>query len=90
MKTNPILVEVTLNVLNKEIATFKAGDIVSGVIHITNDGTATIIFDGGYLFGEFHCSACAIKNLNSLIVNYVTAKRNCGLEYSEYKRLHQQ
>lgn len=83
-----ITVSTEISLVNAEVTTFKSEDIVSGVIHVTATGKTTIIFDGGYVFGEFHCPGCAIKNLNQMICNYVTSKINCGIEYSDYKRLH--
>lgn len=81
-------VSTTISQVNADLALFKTSDIVSGVVHIHDNGTTTVVFDGGYVFGEFHCPACAIKNLNTLVCNYIIAHRNCGIEYSDYKRLH--
>ncbi len=81
-------VSTAISQVNADLALFKTSDIVSGVVHINDSGTTTIVFDGGYVFGEFHCLACAIENLNTLVCNYIIAHRNCGIEYSDYKRLH--
>ncbi|ELN2576660.1 hypothetical protein RY966_002379 [Enterobacter kobei] len=83
-----ININTTILRVNADLALFKTGDIVSGVIHVPDAGKTTVIFDGGYVFGEFHCPICAIKNLNTLVCNYIIAHRNCGIEYSDYKRLH--
>ncbi|MHA1067041.1 hypothetical protein ACR9GP_24680 [Enterobacter ludwigii] len=83
-----VKVNTTIIQVNTNVALFSTDDIVSGVIHVHDSGITTIIFDGNYVFGEFHCQTCAIKSLHSLICNYFIAKHNCGIEYSDYKRLH--
>ncbi|MCW1825745.1 hypothetical protein OLZ31_02595 [Enterobacter asburiae] len=81
---------VSVNVLklNNNYSLFKINDIVSGLIFEERDKQAAVIMDGGYVLGKFHCFSCAIDELKNVVCNYIIARHNCGIEYSDYKRLH--
>lgn len=58
MKVNVTTVELSLAVVNKEIATFNINGAISGVVHLPSSGPVTVVLDGGYVLGEFHCAVC--------------------------------
>lgn len=62
-----VKVNTTIMQVNTNVALFSTDDIVSGVIHVHDSGITTIIFDGNYVFGEFHCAD--LRNQKPTFVN---------------------
>lgn len=86
MKLEVTTIEMGLAIVNKEIATFNINGIISGVIHLPSSGPVTVVLDGGYVLGEFHCPVCAVKHISLLSVNFTEAQNACGMSYYDYKR----
>ena len=86
MKVSVTTVELNLVIVNKEIATFNINGAISGVVHLPSSGPVTVVLDGGYVFGEFHCPVCAVKHISSLPVNFAEAQKSCGMSYNDHKR----
>lgn len=82
-----IELELTLKAVNKDIATFSYDNAVSGVIHTPSASRATVILDGGYVLGEFHCPACALDALKDVQVKLIASEIKAGT-YSDYKKTH--
>lgn len=80
--------EFELRRVNNVIATFKCNDSVSGVMHCPSNGPITIVLDGGYVLGEFHCEVCAIREISLLTINIEDADKLYGASYSRYKELY--
>ncbi|HHK9553118.1 TPA: hypothetical protein ACQZHX_002484 [Enterobacter sichuanensis] len=86
MKVSITTVELNLVIVNKEIATFNINGAISGVVHLPSSGPVTVVLDGGYVLGEFHCPVCAVKNISLLSVNFEEAQKSCGMSYYDHKR----
>lgn len=81
-------VEMGLAIVNKEIATFNINDSISGVVHLPTSGPVTVVLDGGYVLGEFHCPVCAVKHISLLSMDFTAAQNACGMSYYDHKRQH--
>ncbi|MCG5130265.1 hypothetical protein L2X78_22160 [Enterobacter mori] len=88
MKIEVTTVEMGLAIVNKEIATFNINGAISGVFHLPPSGPVTVVIDGGYVLGEFHCPVCAVKDISLLAVNFAEAQNTCGMSYYDHKRQH--
>ncbi|AKM87115.1 hypothetical protein ACP3PD_07375 [Enterobacter ludwigii] len=88
MKIEATTVEMGLVIVNKEIATFNINGVISGVVHLPSPGPVTVVLDGGYVLGEFHCPVCAVKDISLLSVNFADAQNACGMSYYDHKRQH--
>ncbi|EPC4330631.1 hypothetical protein ACRZTK_001117 [Enterobacter asburiae] len=86
MKIEVTAIEMGLTIVNKEIATFNINGAISGVVHLPASGPVTVVLDGGYVLGEFHCPACAVKHIGLLSVNFAEAQNACGMSYYDHKR----
>ncbi|HCT9942216.1 TPA: hypothetical protein OUD64_002836 [Enterobacter kobei] len=86
MKVSVTTVELNLVIVNKEIATFNINGAITGVVHLPSSGPVTVLLDGGYVFGEFHCPVCAVKHISLLSVNFAEAQKSCGMSYNDHKR----
>lgn len=86
MKIEVTTVEVGLAIVNKEIATFNINGAVSGVVHLPTSGPVTVVLDGGYVLGEFHCPVCAVKHISLLSMDFTAAQNACGMSYYDHKR----
>lgn len=86
MKIEVTTVEMGLTIVNKEIATFNINGAISGVVHLPSNGPVTVVIDGGYVLGEFHCPVCAVKDISLLAVNFAEAQNACGMSYYDHKR----
>lgn len=86
MKLQVKTIEMGLAIVNKEMATFNINGIISGVVHLPASGPVTVVIDGGYVLGEFHCPACAVKHISLLSVNFTEAQNACGMSYYDHKR----
>ncbi|MBT1826117.1 hypothetical protein KKZ90_07890 [Enterobacter bugandensis] len=89
MKVSVTTVELNLAVVNKEIATFNISGAISGVVHLPSSGPVTVVLDGGYVLGEYHCPVCpvcAVKHISLLSVNFAEAQNACGMSYYDHKR----
>ncbi|HCM9478382.1 TPA: hypothetical protein ACKFV5_000055 [Enterobacter roggenkampii] len=86
MKLEVTTIEMGLAIVNKEIATFNINGIISGVVHLPSSGPVTVVLDGGYVLGEFHCPVCAVKHISLLSVKFAEAKNACGMSYYDHKR----
>lgn len=86
MKICVTSVEMRLAIVNKEIVTFNINGAISGVAHLPSSGPVTVVLDGGYVLGEFHCPVCAVKHISLLSVNFTEAQNACGMSYSDYNR----
>lgn len=58
MKPTITTVELSLAIVNKDLATFNVNGAISGVVNLPTSGPVTVVLDGGYVLGEFHCPAC--------------------------------
>ncbi|MFX2553419.1 hypothetical protein V6269_05700 [Enterobacter roggenkampii] len=86
MKVSVTTVELNLVIVNKEIATFNINGAISGVVHLPSSGPVTVVLDGGYVLGEFHCPVCAVKHISLLSVKFAEAQNACGMSYYDHKR----
>lgn len=86
MKATITTVEMNLVIVNKDLATFNIDGAISGVVHLPSSGAVTVVLDGGYVLGEFHCPVCAVKRISLLSVNYSDAQSACGMSYYDHKR----
>ncbi|HGH4672048.1 TPA: hypothetical protein ACJIWW_001212 [Enterobacter asburiae] len=86
MKLEVTIIEMGLAIVNKEIATFNINGIISGVVHLPSSGPVTVVLDGGYVLGEFHCPVCAVKHISLLSVKFAEAQNTCGMSYYDHKR----
>ena len=86
MKLEVTTIEMGLAIVNKEIATFNINGIISGVVHLPSSGPVTVVLDGGYVLGEFHCPVCAVKHISLLSVKFAEAQKVCGMSYYDHKR----
>lgn len=86
MKIEVTTVEMGLAIVNKEIATFNINGAVSGVVHLPTSGPVTVVLDGGYVLGEFHCPVCAVKHISLLSMDFTAAQNACGMSYYDHKR----
>lgn len=79
------VIEMNIEVVNKEIALFKLASGIAGVIHSVPNNT-TVIVGGNYLLGKFHCPACAIDRITDLHINIKEADDAFGMDYQQYKK----
>ncbi|ELW1645662.1 hypothetical protein NTH58_000660 [Enterobacter oligotrophicus] len=86
MKVSVTTVDLNLIVVNKDIATFNINGAISGVVHLPSSGPVTVVLDGGYVLGEFHCPVCAVERISLLSVNFAEAQKSCGMSYNDHKR----
>lgn len=86
MKATITTVEMNLAIVNKDLATFNINGAISGVVHLPSSGPVTVVLDGGYVLGEFHCPVCAVKHISLLSVNFAEAQSACGMSYYNHKR----
>lgn len=86
MKATITTVELRLAIVNKEIATFNINGAISDVVHLPASGPVTVVLDGGYVLGEFHCPGCAVKNISLLSMDFTPAQNACGMSYYDHKR----
>ncbi|KLP53551.1 hypothetical protein ABR39_23420 [Enterobacter genomosp. O] len=86
MKLEVTTIEMSLAIVNKEIATFNINGIISGVVHLPSSGPVTVVLDGGYVLGEFHCPVCAVKHISLLSVKFAVAQNACCMSYYDHKR----
>lgn len=86
MKIEVTTVEMGLAIVNKEIATFIINGAISGVVHLPVSGPVTVVLDGGYVLGEFHCPVCAVKHISLLSMDFTAAQSACGMSYYDHKR----
>ncbi|MBW4191537.1 hypothetical protein JW309_04455 [Enterobacter bugandensis] len=86
MNVSVTTVELNLIVVNKDIATFNINGVLSGVVHLLSSGPVTVLLDGGYVLGEFHCPVCAVKEISLLSASFAEAQNTCGMSYYDYKR----
>lgn len=86
MKIEVTTIEMGLAIVNKEIATFNINGAISGVVHLPTSGPVTVVLDGGYVLGEFHCPVCAVKHLSLLSMDFTAAQNACGMSYYDHKR----
>lgn len=77
--------EITLSKINSDLAAFKCNTSVSGFVHLPDNGAVTVVLDGGYELGAFHCPACAVKAISLLCVEVEEAEKNSGMSYQAYK-----
>jgi hypothetical protein len=81
-----VKVELSLKVVNKEVAVFNCEKKVSGVIHVTEDGETTVVLDGGYVLGKFDCSHCAVTAISLLAVQVSDGDKAGHGTYRQHKR----
>ncbi|HCM9121868.1 TPA: hypothetical protein N5K96_000482 [Enterobacter hormaechei subsp. oharae] len=86
MKPTITTVELSLRIVNKDLATFNANGAISGVVHLPTSGPVTVVLDGGYVLGEFHCPACAVKDISMLSASVAEAQNSCGMSFYDHKR----
>lgn len=86
MKIEVTSIEIGLAIVNKEIATFNINGAISGVVHLPSTGPVTVVLDGGYVLGEFHCPVCAVKHISLLSMDFTAAQNACGMSYYDHKR----
>ncbi|MEB7643672.1 hypothetical protein [Enterobacter hormaechei] len=86
MKQTITTVELSLAIVNKDLATFNVNGAISGVVHLPTSGPVTVVLDGGYVLGEFHCPACAVKDISLLSASFAEAQNACGMFYYDHKR----
>ncbi|MGA4510527.1 hypothetical protein [Enterobacter hormaechei] len=86
MKPTITTVELSLAIVNKDLATFNVNGAISGVVHLPPSGPVTVVLDGGYVLGEFHCPACAVKDISLLSASFAEAQNACGMSYYDHKR----
>ncbi|AOP95927.1 hypothetical protein [Enterobacter roggenkampii] len=86
MKATITTVELSLAIVNKDLATFNVNGAISGVVHLSSSGPVTVVIDGGYVLGEFDCPACAVKHISLLSVKFAEARNSCGMSYYDHKR----
>ncbi|WP_447782328.1 hypothetical protein [Enterobacter asburiae] len=86
MKLDVKTIEMGLAIVNKEMATFNINGIISGVVHLPASGPVTVVLDGGYVLGEFHCPVCAVKHISLLSVKFAEAQNVCGMSFYDHKR----
>lgn len=86
MKATITTVEMNLAITNKDLATFNINGAISGVVPLPSSGPVTVVLDGGYVLGEFHCPVCAVKHISLLSVNFAEAQNACGMSYYDHKR----
>lgn len=86
MKIEVTTIEMGLAIVNKEIATFNINGAISGVVHLPDLGPVTVVLDGGYVLGTFHCPVCAVKHISLLSMDFTAAQNACGMSYYDHKR----
>ncbi|HEO8956785.1 TPA: hypothetical protein QIF34_001527 [Enterobacter hormaechei subsp. steigerwaltii] len=86
MKPTITTVELSLAIVNKDLATFNVNGAISGVVHLPTSGPVTVVLDGGYVLGEFHCPACAVKDISMLSASFAEVQNVCGMSYYDHKR----
>lgn len=86
MKSTITTVEMNLAIVNKDLAIFNINGAISGVVHLPSSGPVTVVLDGGYVLGEFHCPVCAVKHISLLSVNFAEAQNACGMSFYDHKR----
>ena len=86
MKSTITTVEMNLAIVNKDLATFNINGAISGVVHLPSSGPVTVVLDGGYVLGEFHCPVCAVQYISLLSVNFAEAQNACGMSFYDHKR----
>lgn len=82
MKTISII-NLQLTAVNPEVALFNCEDTITGVIH-TIPSSTTVIFDGGYVLGQFGCVHKAVDELTTIHILLHDAEKENGT-YSSYK-----
>lgn len=85
MKSIITTVELSLAIVNKNLAIFNVNGAISGVVHLPSSGPVTVVIDGGYVLGEFDCPASAVKHISLLSVKFAEAQNSCGLSYYDHK-----
>src|SRR5690606_16033814 len=78
-------VKVTLSKINSDLVSFKCNSSLSGFVHIPDDGAVTVVFDGGYEFGTYHCPECAVQAISFLCFEIEEAEKKSGMNYQAYK-----
>lgn len=86
MKATITTVELSLAIVNKDLATFNVNGAISGMVHLPSYGPVTVVLDGGYVLGEFDCPACAVKHISLLSMKLAEAQNSCGMSYYDHKR----
>lgn len=82
---NLVVLKFDLIEVNEDIATFKCNDKISGIFHTVKNGETTVILDGGYVLGVFHCPHCAIEEIRKLYINIYKAEKKNG-DYQSHKK----
>ncbi|MEA1064708.1 hypothetical protein [Erwinia sp. HR93] len=77
--------EIKLSEINPDLASFKCNSAVSGFIHLPKKNAVTVVLDGGYKLGAFHCPTCAIKAISFLCIEVEEADKKSGMNYQAYK-----
>jgi hypothetical protein len=81
-------VQINLDLLSKEYASFQCGENVKGVIHSpSEDGPYTVTLDGGHLLGRFTDEEDTIKKIAYLNLQINEASEAFGMDYQAYKRV---
>lgn len=80
-----VKVEFDLMPINKSVALFKCQKSLSGVIHVSDENETTVILDGGYVLGEYHCQISAIKVISLLAVQIADCEKEGFGNYKDYK-----
>lgn len=85
IKTKVIHVEMTVKHIGNNFAHFNCGENVKGTIHVPEKGKVTVILEGEYILGEFHCVVCAVDAITDLSSKVIVSEEICGMTYSAYK-----
>ncbi|WP_343529275.1 hypothetical protein [Yokenella regensburgei] len=88
MKSKITIIELAAKKINNDLIAFDLGDVTTGVIHISDNGPATVVLDGGYVLSESHCFACAMETIGGFMANYLKAQNDYPTSYAEHKKLH--
>lgn len=85
MKVIIIIVEMNLVIVNKDFVIFNINGVIFGMVYLLLFGFVIVVFDGGYVLGEFYCLVCVVKSISLLFVNFVEVQNFCGMFYYDYK-----
>jgi len=82
------IAKLRMKIMSREFSAFDCDGIITGIVHVPDEGDFTVILDGGYILGEFDCTNCVIKAIATLYANILQSDKNIGMDYKAYKKVY--
>lgn len=75
-------IKLELKRASQNICLFNYADKVSGIFYINKGGETSVILEGEYVMGKYHCPICALDMLTDLVVQILEAESHSVLSKS--------